>query len=145
MHPLEACILLVNDALWCHPNEVANYSHGPFPGLSPTAESLAIFKNHLKTHFFFASTWPTNTNTYLFYLFIKNKNKKLATVRPVSPCLVSPFLLCPYMVLPVLVLSSLVQGMHDIWQPYRYRPINGHFSVIGYRPDKKICPISLIR
>ncbi len=52
MHPLEACILQVNDALWCHPNEVANYAHGPFPGLSPTAESLAIFKNHLKTHFF---------------------------------------------------------------------------------------------
>ncbi len=25
----------VNDALWCHPKEVPNHSHGPFPGLCP--------------------------------------------------------------------------------------------------------------
>ncbi len=40
-----------------------------------TAESLAIFKKHLKTHLF-ASTWLTNTNTYLFYLKKKKKKKK---------------------------------------------------------------------
>ncbi len=35
MRPPEACVLQVNDALWCHPKEVPNHSHGPFPGLCP--------------------------------------------------------------------------------------------------------------
>ncbi len=63
MRPPEACVLQVNDVLWCHPKEVPNHSHGPLPGLCPaggmtsrisipTAESLAIFKKHLKTHLF---------------------------------------------------------------------------------------------
>ncbi len=29
--------LQVNDALWCHPKEEPNHSHGPFPGLCPAA------------------------------------------------------------------------------------------------------------
>ncbi len=59
MRPPEACVLQVNDALWCHPKEVPNHSHGPFPGLCPAGgmtsrsqfefKSLAIFKKHLKT------------------------------------------------------------------------------------------------
>ncbi len=50
--PPEACILQVNDALWCHPKEVPNHSHDLFldwcndlPISIRTAESLAIFKN----------------------------------------------------------------------------------------------------
>ncbi len=35
MRPPEACVLQVNDALWCHHKEVPNNSHGPFPGLCP--------------------------------------------------------------------------------------------------------------
>ncbi len=60
MRPPEACILQVNDVLWCHPKEVPNHSHRPFPGLCPAGgmtsrsqfESLAIFENHLKAHLF---------------------------------------------------------------------------------------------
>ncbi len=35
MRPPEACVLQVNDVLWCHPKEVPNHSHGPLPGLCP--------------------------------------------------------------------------------------------------------------
>ncbi len=35
MRPPEACVLQVNNALWCHPKEVPIHSHGPFPGLCP--------------------------------------------------------------------------------------------------------------
>ncbi len=77
MRPPEACVLQVNDILWCHPKEVPNHSLEPFPGLCPAGGmtsrlqfehlSLSPFSKNNLRHIFFASTWPTNINTYLFY------------------------------------------------------------------------------
>ncbi len=64
------------------PKRVPNHSHGPFPGLCPAGgwpsdlnSNSWVFSHFQKTskrHIFFSSTWPTNTNTYLFYLKKKN-------------------------------------------------------------------------
>ncbi len=59
--PLEACILQVNNVLLYHPKAAQNHFHrllnlmfppGDLPNSIRAAESLAIFKNRLKTHLF---------------------------------------------------------------------------------------------
>ncbi len=51
MRPPEACVLQVKDTLWCHPKEVPNHSHRPFPGLCPARgiTSIRVFSHFHKT------------------------------------------------------------------------------------------------
>ncbi len=89
MRPPEACVLQMNDALWCHPKEVPNHAHGPFPGLCPAGGMTSIrtvFSHFQKTtkNIFFASTWPTNTNT--FYYILKKKHSYVYCDRLTETC-----------------------------------------------------------
>ncbi len=62
LRPPEACVLQVNAVLWCHPKGTKSLSRtfswtvpswwNDLPISILTAESLAIFKKHLKTHLF---------------------------------------------------------------------------------------------
>ncbi len=54
MGPPEACVLQMNNVLWCHLKEAQNHSHRPFSELFPAGgmtcisqfkQSLAIFKD----------------------------------------------------------------------------------------------------
>ncbi len=68
MRPPEACVLQVNDALWCHPKEAQNHSYRPFPagGMISirAAESLAIFKKKKENKSDVLSSMVTHTRNW---------------------------------------------------------------------------------